>query len=67
MKMSHGSEMLRAGIALLEVAARTLEQTLTEFGGNTSELNRARISAMVDGCRGIAASAVKEYDKARKP
>jgi len=65
--MSHKSEKLRAGIALLEMAARTLEQAITEFGGNTSELNRARLQAGAHQCRQIASSAVAEYDKARKP
>ena len=59
--MSEKSERLRTGIAMLESISRQLEQASTEIG-----LQTARLNAVTDSVRQLAASLISAYDRARK-
>lgn len=64
--MSEKRECLRAGVAMLESIASQLEQASSELSGHKSEYQAAKLRAITDDVKALAANVVREYDRAPK-
>lgn len=63
--MATKREKLRAGIALIEMAAHMLNQAVNEFGGESSEYVRSILTSCAADVLKASQRAAVEYDRAK--